>query len=334
MGTFQKIVNCLKERLNFGADSAFLDIGSGLGKPNLHVAVEPGVKLSFGVELEKLRWQLSMHNLRHCMAKVGGLKKSVQAHKQNTVYFAHADVTDISNFSPFTHVYQFDIGFPPAALIAIANAFNVSRTVQALVSFQRPRHIIGTYGFHVQLVEKITTRMHGSSEGHTAYVYRSLHNTTSSGQKRTKKSEENTPSIDGEVTEPPNKRRRTRSSARNTSPVKQARRQQMQLHKVFKTVDKKEQVAKDKDIQKQSLQGAKLEGNRIARDLFGSLGVSATRKGPGESQADPIFQAGFDLLAPEQSLVYSEWISRSGGLLDDKPRPKRSMAATARTLFP
>lgn len=167
MGTFQKVLNFLRDNLDFDANSAFLDIGSGLGKPNLHVALNPGVRMSFGLEVEHLRWQLSMHNLRFAIKDVPNFPSQV-------VHFTQRDVTDIQNFAPFTHVYMFDVGFPPSALKAIARAFNASPTVQALVSFQRPAHVIGGHGFAVECVGQIMTRMHGSSEGHTAYIYRPL----------------------------------------------------------------------------------------------------------------------------------------------------------------
>jgi hypothetical protein len=165
MGTFQKVVDALAEHTGFDASSAFVDIGSGLGKPNLHVALNPGVRLSYGVELEELRWQLSMHNLRFVLNEVAEMRKSV-------VYFANKDATDMDHFEPFTHVYMFDVGFPPAVLVSLANAFNRSKTVQALVSFTRPDKVISVYGFAVDLITQVATCMCGSTEKHTAYIYR------------------------------------------------------------------------------------------------------------------------------------------------------------------
>lgn len=164
MGTFQKVVDALAEHTGFDASSSFVDIGSGLGKPNLHVALNPGVRLSYGVELEELRWQLSMHNLRFVLNEVAEMRKSV-------VYFGHDDATNMESFEPFTHVYMFDVGFPPAVLVSLANAFNISKSVKGLVSFQRPDRVIGVYGFNVDLITQITTRMNGSTETHTAYIY-------------------------------------------------------------------------------------------------------------------------------------------------------------------
>jgi hypothetical protein len=169
MGTFQKVVDALSEHTGFDASSSFVDIGSGLGKPNLHVALNPGVKLSFGIEVEQMRWQLSMHNLRFVLGEVPEMRKSV-------VYFAHKDATEMDHFEPFTHMYMFDVGFPPSVLVSLANAFNLSKTVQALVSFTRPDKVISVYGFAVDLITQVVTQMSGSSEKHTAYIYRAKQN--------------------------------------------------------------------------------------------------------------------------------------------------------------
>ena len=57
-GSMQRIVNYLVAHGSFGPSSRFVDIGAGLGKPNLHVAQNPGVHLSIGVEVEQTRWEV------------------------------------------------------------------------------------------------------------------------------------------------------------------------------------------------------------------------------------------------------------------------------------
>lgn len=165
MGSFQRVVDFLKEYCRLTETSHFLDIGAGLGKPNLHVAIDPGVEMSFGIELEQLRYQLSLYNLANCLQEVNHLKQHAN------VFFAHHDATALQSLNPFTHVYMFDVGFPPAVLVSIANAFNKSNTAQVLVCFTKPRKIIEQYGFAVKLISQIKTSMCGSSETHTAYVY-------------------------------------------------------------------------------------------------------------------------------------------------------------------
>lgn len=164
MGSFQNIVNFLCEHLDFDSSSSFLDIGSGLGKPSLHVALNPGVRLSFGIEVEDLRWKLSMHNLRYALKEVGGFPSQ-------TVHFVRDDVANVHHLTPFTHIYMFDLTFLPALMSKVGRAFNNSSTVRSLVSFQRPDRI--TFFFNVDLVGQIRTRMHCSSENHTAFIYRS-----------------------------------------------------------------------------------------------------------------------------------------------------------------
>ena len=58
VGSMQRIVDVLVKDCGMTAQSRFIDVGSGLGKPNFHVAQNPGVRISVGIELEELRWQV------------------------------------------------------------------------------------------------------------------------------------------------------------------------------------------------------------------------------------------------------------------------------------
>lgn len=58
MGSMQKVAEYLAEECEMGVESCFIDVGSGLGKPNFHALHYPGVRLSIGVELEEIRWQV------------------------------------------------------------------------------------------------------------------------------------------------------------------------------------------------------------------------------------------------------------------------------------
>jgi hypothetical protein len=116
------------------------------------------------------------------------------------VFFQLGDITSARTLDPFTHVYMFDIGFPPSLFAALAQRFNASASTY-LASYHGPRIIVQRYGFNVELIVKTPTSMHGregrgghmvgcvltptvggcgcacnvwsgSSEGHTAYLYR------------------------------------------------------------------------------------------------------------------------------------------------------------------
>jgi hypothetical protein len=58
VGSMQNVVNYLVRYCNFSWRSRFLDVGSGRGKPNFHVAQDPGVRLSIGIEVEPIRYSV------------------------------------------------------------------------------------------------------------------------------------------------------------------------------------------------------------------------------------------------------------------------------------
>lgn len=165
--SFQRIVDFLKENCELSSSSRFLDVGSGLGKPNFHVAIDPGVDVSYGVELEELRWHLSLHNLRSVLSLESG------KNKPNHTVFTAGDITDAHTLNPFSHVYSFDVGFPPDVMDQLATIFNRS-AARYFASFHTPRKVIDDYGFDVENIGRVATSMAGSSEGHQCYFYRRI----------------------------------------------------------------------------------------------------------------------------------------------------------------
>ena len=173
---FQRVLDFLVRWCELGPTSTFLDIGSGLGKPNLHVAVDPGVEFSYGIEHEKVRWLLGMSNLdavlREATKQQGGQSDIAADDKIGTnCMFAYADIMDAKTFDPFTHVYMFSIGFPPNLWIALSEMWNRS-TSPYMICYHAPRHMIDDYDFDVELIYQATTSMHGSTENHMGYLYR------------------------------------------------------------------------------------------------------------------------------------------------------------------
>lgn len=184
---------CLEGEL--GPDSIFIDIGAGLGKPNLHVALDPQVRFSVGIEHENVRWQLSLHNLKHVLASdvysreaedegvagagghvshIGGELAPLVPPPPNCI-FLEADAYDAKSFDPFTHVYMFDIGFPPNLFLHIAECLRNSSSAKWVLCYHGPKLMCNEYGFEMELVKQLATSMHGSGEGHTAYLYKCTH---------------------------------------------------------------------------------------------------------------------------------------------------------------
>ena len=116
MGSMQKMIDLMMEYTNFNASSRFIDVGSGIGKPNIHVAQFPGCQFSCGVEMEHTRWSLGMTCLKSILdaavdqQKNG--KKDLKAEEtiQGNCVFLHNNITEAKTFDPFTHVYMFSIG--------------------------------------------------------------------------------------------------------------------------------------------------------------------------------------------------------------------------------
>ena len=105
IGSMQKVVNLLKVHTNLSSSSRFIDVGCGLGKPNIHVAQDPGVEFSYGLEMESIRWVLALSNLNQVL-------KSAKKNKQigHKCFLACANINEAKTLDPFTHVYMFDIG--------------------------------------------------------------------------------------------------------------------------------------------------------------------------------------------------------------------------------
>jgi DNA-binding transcriptional MerR regulator len=174
-GSFQKIVNFMTEMCELNPQSRFIDVGSGLGKPNLHVLQSPQVCLSIGVELEEIRWILSMHNLMYYLRNLDKVEEEEQEeqtdHAEETsrlrqnraVNFICGDIDVAKSLDPFTHIYMYDLGFPPDLQQSIANKFNHSVSPKYLISYRPPHRVIDEYGYQVEAIHQMNTKMCGKS---------------------------------------------------------------------------------------------------------------------------------------------------------------------------
>lgn len=183
MGSMQKVINLMIDQFDLNSQSRFIDVGSGLGKPNFHAAQDPECRISIGAELEKIRWQLAMYNLHKIASELSRGKNADDEIVGDDVVtrdvkllsgtnFIEADIDEAETMDPFTHIYMYDLGFPPPLQQSIARKFNSSQYAECLVSYRPPRRVIEEYGYAVEFVTQLPTSMHGSGEGHTAYFYR------------------------------------------------------------------------------------------------------------------------------------------------------------------
>jgi hypothetical protein len=176
MRSMQKIINYMIENCELNDQSRFIDIGSGLGKPNFHAAQDPCCRLSLGIELETIRWQLAMKNLSDISLLMsddphsGGPEDIPKLHRG--VNFMALDIDDAASLNPLTHIYQYDLGFPPPLQQRIAEKFNTSFYAKYFISYRPPHRVINEYGYKVEFMNQFLTSMHGSGEGHTVYFYK------------------------------------------------------------------------------------------------------------------------------------------------------------------
>lgn len=158
IGSMQKVIDFLVSECGLSQESRFIDVGSGLGKPNFHALQSPAVSLSLGVELEEIRWILAMHNLNYY---INALKKESTIIPNHNINFICGDIDAASSLDPFTHIYMYDLGFPPDLQKSIANKFNQSVYPRFLISYRPPRRVIDEYGYEVECIHQMNTKMFG-----------------------------------------------------------------------------------------------------------------------------------------------------------------------------
>jgi hypothetical protein len=110
MGSMQKMINLMKVHTGFSSKSQFIDVGSGIGKPNLHVAQDPGVEFSYGIEVETDRWLLGLSCLKGVLGAAKEQSADTASRIMHKCYFEQGDIRTAKTFDPFTHVYMFSIG--------------------------------------------------------------------------------------------------------------------------------------------------------------------------------------------------------------------------------
>lgn len=105
IGAMNDVITSMIHHTGFSPTSKFIDIGCGLGKPNLHVAQYPGVAVNVGIECNPLRYYLGLTNLYAVL-------NAIESHPsiKHKCVFTLGNITRAESLDPFTHVYMFDIG--------------------------------------------------------------------------------------------------------------------------------------------------------------------------------------------------------------------------------
>ena len=103
--SMQRVVEKLISDTGLSTSSRFLDVGCGLGKPQLHVAQMAHVEFSYGIDIDELRVFLANLNLKRIMKEAMTTNFDINT----KCLVMHGDIEVARVFDPFTHVYMFDV---------------------------------------------------------------------------------------------------------------------------------------------------------------------------------------------------------------------------------
>lgn len=167
---FYKVAEKLVEKYELDANSVFLDLGSGQGKPTFHVFEQVKTKVCMGIEIDDHRHKMSVNNLIRFVQR--DMVSGGNTFKDKRIIFLHKDAAEMSSYAPSTHVYQFDFGIPPVAMKRIATVFNRTSTARFLVSYFNETKL-KAFGYEVEFMEQLgNLPFTGSGYKKTAYFYR------------------------------------------------------------------------------------------------------------------------------------------------------------------
>ena len=128
---------------DFGTDSIFLDVGSGMGHPVL--SVESIYKtISIGIETDKEVWKQS--NL---------IRKDLKFRS----IFINQSILDVFDVSPCTHVYSFSVGMPENVILHIIALCAISKSVQILSLYSNKAEI-ASFLYTTGLLQKLDADDH------------------------------------------------------------------------------------------------------------------------------------------------------------------------------
>jgi hypothetical protein len=187
-----KILAWWRDNAGLGADSVFMEAGSGRGKPCFLAKLQFDVGTVVGVEvvperrfiaeyLRRVLLRSGISSMDEMSFLVSDLCVGAASPVGSAIAAAGEHDDDIemdrTPWSALTHWYTFDTGFPPDVMEAVGKLINslVHRggELEHFACFHSPERL-GEHGFDMKalrLAHKTIVNMEGSAQGHTCYVY-------------------------------------------------------------------------------------------------------------------------------------------------------------------
>lgn len=159
-----------------GADSVFLDIGSGYGRCVVHARLRCGVKKSVGIEAVATRHVEAERMMRvHLPNQLPSLFRSGRLQWDKSMQLLEGDATHLhvrSALLAATHVYMFDWLFKEEALSIILSVLTNSPRFRVLVSCQKlDRVVMQKWGGDFHQLSTLTLHTARGQHSPNVYVY-------------------------------------------------------------------------------------------------------------------------------------------------------------------
>ena len=89
------VVASMRRHCSFAADSRFVDVGAGLGRPLMHALVSPGVTSLWGIEVDSVKVQKALAFMGHIRQKLVA-DQIIDSEKVATPKFTHSPVEEVA----------------------------------------------------------------------------------------------------------------------------------------------------------------------------------------------------------------------------------------------
>lgn len=160
-----RVVAMLKHHAAFATDSVLVDIGSGLGRPLAHVAMDPGVRRGIGIEIDSVKHVKALEFTKRVFAKM---------QLDCDVLLLNKHIKDVL-WTDGTHAYTFWEGFSADDKARVAEFFNTSNMKHIVVvqrAMRDPCAAMHDHGFaRLRLLDKTPVTMSGSGRAFHAYLF-------------------------------------------------------------------------------------------------------------------------------------------------------------------
>jgi len=173
-----QVLDAFKLHGGLDASSAFLDIGSGLGRPALHAIVHSNVKECYGIECDPVKLQKATPFVTSVIHELSPVFGSSIFSSTCLPKLICSPIEKLQSLEGATHIYSAWEGFSVAAMEAVGKLFAASQTAQAICIVQRsfralePEEAMFHLGFgSLKLVLQAPVFMSGSRRQLVAYVF-------------------------------------------------------------------------------------------------------------------------------------------------------------------